>query len=82
MSGVAHRSAHSAEQADPMSITYYWWHPGDLLYGWPLVTIGYSHRTMDDSVRKSGDYVYGIWQYKVLHIKMLFQCKLIWEEKW
>ena len=32
-------------------------------------------------IRKSGDFVYGIWQYKVLNIKhKLFRCKKIREE--
>ena len=30
--------------------------------------------------RKSRDYVYGIWEYKVLSIYKLFQSKVIWEE--
>ena len=31
-------------------------------------------------IRKSTDYVYGIWQYKVLDIKKSVQSKIIWEE--
>ena len=33
-------------------------------------------------IRKRRDYVCGIWQYKVLSIKSLFESKIIWEEKW
>ena len=55
----------------------------------------YTHRQVHDHIyvfqicdlssisklmRKNRDYVYGIWQYKVLSRKIQFQSKIIWEQ--